>query len=177
MEQKKNDTKIRGEREELDTGFRVFRLEDGEKKPVSNLDMLFDIMLKLGLELSLPMETTGVEDATIYNVNRGELVAIFGPRLTHRMMGLLAMMNPQQIVLMPCCIVGDENEFVAQDLFTVLDCICGWDYEKFQRSIKMFDLNCPACGMYDKCRQSSEPDKDVKENENEHTREQDEKED
>lgn len=61
----------------LDTGFRVFRVEDKHTRPMTTLDMLFQVLLDLGHTLDLPLETTTIGADCIYNVNRGELVACF----------------------------------------------------------------------------------------------------
>ena len=84
----------------LDTGFRVFRLADSnfeevKKAPAeydqaqldlflnnvksdrTDLDLLFGAMLSWGVQLSLPMTSEEVDGKMIYSVNDGDLVACF----------------------------------------------------------------------------------------------------
>ena len=81
--------------QDLDTGFRVFKCDSSNYKDVAfapkdytqdmlaglldnikedrtDLDLLFDCMLRWGVELSLPLSTTKVDGCTIHNVNDGE---------------------------------------------------------------------------------------------------------
>ena len=78
--------------QDLDTGFRVFKCDSSNYKDVAfapkdytqdmlaglldnikedrtDLDLLFDCMLRWGVELSLPLSTTKVDGCTIHNVN------------------------------------------------------------------------------------------------------------
>lgn len=82
---------------DLDTGFRVFRLDEGNYEDVkrspkefkqdqldlflnnikadrNDLDLLFGCMLDWGVQLSLPMTQEVVDGKTIYTVNDGDLV-------------------------------------------------------------------------------------------------------
>ena len=87
----------------LDTGFRVFRLADSNFEEVkkapeeydqsqldlflnnvksdrTDLDLLFGAMLSWGVQLSLPMTSEEVDGKMIYSVNDGDLVACFAIR-------------------------------------------------------------------------------------------------
>ena len=86
------------EAKDLDTGFRVFRVDSSNYEEVehtpkewnqqeldlflnniksdrTDLDLLFGCMLDWGVQLSLPMTTEEVDGKNIYTVNEGELVA------------------------------------------------------------------------------------------------------
>lgn len=45
---------------------------DNIKDDRSDLDLLFDCMLRWGVELSMPLKTTKVEGCTIHNVDDGK---------------------------------------------------------------------------------------------------------
>ena len=93
------------EAKDLDTGFRVFKCEDSNYKDVAfapkdysqdmlaglldnikedrtDLDLLFDCMLRWGVELSMPLSSQKVDGCTIHNVNDGDLVACFDGNVT-----------------------------------------------------------------------------------------------
>lgn len=90
---------------DLDTGFRVFRLDEGNYEDVkrspkefkqdqldlflnnikadrNDLDLLFGCMLDWGVQLSLPMTQEVVDGKTIYTVNDGDLVACFAENVS-----------------------------------------------------------------------------------------------
>ena len=90
---------------DLDTGFRVFRLEEGNYEDVkrspkdynqddldlflnnikadrNDLDLLFGCMLDWGVQLSLPMTQEVVDGKTFYTVNDGDLVACFAENVS-----------------------------------------------------------------------------------------------
>lgn len=82
--------------EELDTGFKVFKLDDSNiktwnpdyneleqdlldmqdsiKEGRTNEDLLFEIILKMGFELTTPIEEVKVGDKVIYNISEGALI-------------------------------------------------------------------------------------------------------
>ena len=87
-----------------DLGFRVFKLDttniqeweaDGEDLPKTledsiehlkldrtEMDILYEILLKLGLDLCVPVEKKQVDDKTIYSVGGGVLMACLAEKLT-----------------------------------------------------------------------------------------------
>ncbi|MBD9698451.1 site-specific DNA-methyltransferase [Flavimobilis sp. GY10621] len=87
--------------ETLDIGFRSYRLADSNLRPwdgtseidllgaVDNLvdgrstdDLLVEVMLRLGIELTTPVEEREVAGATLYCLGRGTLYAYFGEDVT-----------------------------------------------------------------------------------------------
>lgn len=105
----------------LDTGFRVFKCDSSNYKDVAfaskdynqemleglldnikedrtDLDLLFDCMLRWGVELSLPLSTTKVDGCTIHNVNDGDLVACFDGNVTEAVIDAIADMSPLRVV-------------------------------------------------------------------------------
>ena len=97
----------------LDTGFRVFRLADSnfeevKKAPAeynqsqldlflnnvksdrTDLDLLFGAMLNWGVQLSLSMTSEEVDGKMIYSVNDGDLVACFAEDITENIVKAMA---------------------------------------------------------------------------------------
>lgn len=85
----------------IDLGFRSYRLASSNLKPwdgtgqlnltesVDNLvegrstdDLLVEMMLRLGIELTTPVETREVAGSTLYNLGGGTLYAYFGDNVT-----------------------------------------------------------------------------------------------
>lgn len=86
---------------DIDLGFRSYRLASSNLKPwdgtgelnlvesVDNLvegrstdDLLVEMMLRLGVELTTPVETREVAGSTLYNLGGGTLYAYFGENVT-----------------------------------------------------------------------------------------------
>ena len=97
----------------LDTGFRVFRLADSNFEEVkkapeeydqsqldlflnnvksdrTDLDLLFGAMLSWDVQLSLPMTSEEVDGKMIYSVNDGDLVACFADDITENIVKAMA---------------------------------------------------------------------------------------
>ena len=109
------------EAKDLDIGFRVFKCDDSNYKEVAfapkdysqesldlfvdnikedrtDLDLLFDCMLRWGVTLNLPMTKTRVDGCTIHNVNEGGLVACFDGKVTEAVIDAIAEMYPAKVV-------------------------------------------------------------------------------
>ena len=99
--------------QDLDTGFRVFRMDSSNYEEVehapkdwnqqeldlflnniksdrTDLDLLFGCMLDWGVQLSLPMTTEEVEGKKIYTINEGDLVACFADKVTDNVVRAMA---------------------------------------------------------------------------------------
>ena len=106
---------------DLDIGFRVFKCDESNYKDVAftpkdysqesldlfvdnikenrnGLDLLFDCMLRWGVELSMPMKETTVDGNIIYNVDDGNLVACFDGVVTEKVIDAIAAMSPVRVV-------------------------------------------------------------------------------
>ncbi|WP_301829421.1 site-specific DNA-methyltransferase [uncultured Parolsenella sp.] len=127
--------KIKAEVEEAnkklpDIGFRVFTLDNsGIEKPEpgklvldvvkpdrSDMDIVFEMMLKWGLELTLPVEQEEAADYPIYSVACGELVCCFAPGLTIEALEAIADIEPRR-VLMRDSILTDSLKLNAAQVF------------------------------------------------------------
>lgn len=113
-----------------DIGFRVFSLDNsGVEKPQpgqlvldvvkpdrSDMDIVFEMMLKWGLELTLPVEKEEVAGYPVYSVACGELVCCLADGLTMEALDAIADMEPRR-VLMRDSILTDTLKLNAVQVF------------------------------------------------------------
>ena len=125
---------------DLDTGFRVFRLEEGNYEDVkrspkefkqdqldlflnnikadrNDLDLLFGCMLDWGVQLSLPMEQEVVDGKTIYTVNDGDLVACFAENVSEEVVKAMADKMPLRVVFRDSCFDKDADKINIYETF------------------------------------------------------------
>lgn len=142
--------KILASNNKVDVGYRVFKcdesnmkdvyfapngysqgflsqLEDNIKEDRTDLDLLFDCMLRWGVELSLPLSSKKVGACTIHNVNDGDLVACFDGTITDDVIDAIAEMSPLRVVFRDSSF---EEASQKMNLFELFKQKCGWsDYE------------------------------------------------
>ena len=117
----------------IDTGFRVFRLDESNYEEVSispndyqqdqlnlfadnikqdrtDLDLLFGAMLAWGVTLDLPMTQEEVDGCTIYTVNDGDLVACFTERITDNVVAAMADKTPLRVLFRDSCFAQDDQK-------------------------------------------------------------------
>ena len=113
-----------------DIGFRVFTLDDsgidrprpGElaldvvKTDRTDMDIVFEMMLKWGLELTLPVEREDAAGYPVYSVACGELVCCLAQGLTMEALQAIADMEPRR-VLMRDSILTDTLKLNALQVF------------------------------------------------------------
>ena len=143
--------------QDLDTGFRVFRLADSnyenvEKSPneygqnmldlfVDNikadrtdLDLLFGAMLSWGVQLSLPMTTEEVDGCKIYTVDGNGLVACFAKNVTENVVKAMAAKQPLRVLFRDSCFSEDKTKINIFELFKQqLD----WDESESMQNIRV----------------------------------------
>ncbi len=123
----------------LDTGFRVFRVDSSNYENVevspnelkqdglnmfennikaerTGLDLLFSCMLDWGVQLSVPMKCEVVDGATIYNVNNGDLLACFD-HLTKDVISKITELQPLRVVFRDSCFHNDAEKINLYELF------------------------------------------------------------
>lgn len=97
-----------------DIGFRVFKLDDSgidrsEKAPMqvdlvkpgrSDLDIIFEVMLKWGYELTYPVEKTEFAGYECYSVAAGDLICCMKPGLTVDALEAIAAQQPRRVFIM-----------------------------------------------------------------------------
>jgi len=120
----------------LDIGFRVLKIDSSNMKDVhfhpnklsqdlfaelesnikedrDNLDLLFGVMLDLGVELSLKITPKIVDSKTIYILENKELVACFEDNISLEVIEEIKNQSPYKIVLKDECFESDKDKINA----------------------------------------------------------------
>ena len=107
--------------EDVDIGFRVLKLDDGNMKDVyyaadeydqgnladmisnikedrTDLDLLFGCLLDWGLPLSLPYTSEQIDGCTVHIYNEGDLIACFDPNVPESVVKEIANRKPLRAV-------------------------------------------------------------------------------
>jgi len=145
------------EAKDLDTGFRVFRIdesnfEDVERTPKeynqdqldlflnnvksdrNDLDLLFGCMLDWGVKLSLPMSSEKVDGKMIYTVNDGDLVACFADKVTDNVVKAMADKQPLRVIFRDSCFEQDADKINIYETFKQL---LDWSDENVKNNIRV----------------------------------------
>ena len=125
----------------LDTGFRIFYVDDSNFNPGvkaspseynqqqldlfadniktdrTDLDLLFGSILAWGLQLDLPMQTEEVDGCKIYTVNEGDLVACFAEKVTDRVIEAMAEKEPLRVLFRDSCFDSDDKKINLFETF------------------------------------------------------------
>ena len=124
----------------LDTGFRVLKLDSSNMKEVfyspkdtaqqdlfslvdnvkddrTSEDLLFQVMLELGATLDSKMEESEVDGKTIYNVADGYLVACFDQEVSNDVVKAIAKMQPTYAVLRDTSLADDATATNFEQIF------------------------------------------------------------
>ena len=141
----------------LDTGFRVFRLADSnfeevKKAPAeynqsqldlflnnvksdrTDLDLLFGAMLNWGVQLSLSMTSEEVDGKMIYSVNDGDLVACFAEDITENIVKAMADKQPLRVLFRDSCFARDDAKI---NVFETLKQLLDWSEEEAMKNIRV----------------------------------------
>ena len=142
---------------DLDIGFRVFKCDESNYKNVAfapkdysqesldlfvdnikedrtDLDLLFDCMLRWGITLDLPMTKTKVDGCTIHNVNEGGLVACFDGIITEKVIDAIAEMYPAKIVFRDSSF---EEAAQKMNLFELFKQKCKWTEQEVRNNVRV----------------------------------------
>ena len=141
----------------LDTGFRVFHVdesnfEDVERTPKEynqdqldlflnnvksdrdDLDLLFGCMLDWGVKLSLPMSSEEVDGKMIYTVNDGDLVACFAEKVTDSVVKAMADKQPLRVIFRDSCFEQDADKINIYETFKQL---LDWSDKDVEKNIRV----------------------------------------
>lgn len=149
--------KIKEEAEgvDLDTGFRVLRVDtsnmeevyfepaalqqdhlfgqvDSVKEDRSDLDLLFGCMVDWGVELSYPLRQEEVAGRHLYIVNEGALVACFEEDIDLEVIRAIAALEPLRVLFRESCFASDAAKLNIYEQFKQF---CGWSAEESYRRI------------------------------------------
>ena len=143
--------------QDLDTGFRVFRIDSSNYEEVehapkdwnqqeldlflnniksdrTDLDLLFGCMLDWGVQLSLPMTTEEVDGKKIYTVNEGDLVACFADKVTDNVVRAMAEKQPLRVIFRDSCFERDADKINIYETFKQL---MDWSDQEVVKNIRV----------------------------------------
>ena len=139
-------TKIKGENpgaKDLDTGFRVLKIDSSNMNDVhyrpdavakgdlfnqvehiktdrSSEDLLFQVMLDWGVDLSLPIRKETIQGKEVYFVNDDDLVACFDKGIDEALIKALAAKKPLRVVFRDDGFVSDSVKINVEQIFKQL---------------------------------------------------------
>ena len=129
--------------QELDIGFRVFKLDDSNMTDVyyspaeysqhllsmlesnikpdrTDLDLLFGCLLEWGLPLSLPYSSEKIEGCTVHNYNNGDLIACFDENIPDSVIKEIAKQQPIRAVFRDSCFANSPSKINVGEIFKLL---------------------------------------------------------
>ena len=127
----------------LDTGFRVFKLDDSNMTDVfysvdnysqdllshlesniktnrNDLDLLFGCLLEWGLPLSLPYNSENVEGYTVHNYNSGDLIACFDKAIPDSVIKYITKQQPLRAVFRDNSFADSPSKINVGEIFKSL---------------------------------------------------------
>lgn len=121
-----------------DTGFRVLKVDtsnmedvyytpsktvmqslfaDNIKADRTDKDLLFQVMMELGIPLSEKIKKTEIQGKTVWDVGDGFLVACFEPNVTEEAIATIAKLRPQYFVIADRSLANDDVADNIEQLF------------------------------------------------------------
>ena len=127
----------------LDTGFRVFKLADSNMNDVwysaneysqnmlsmlesnvkadrTDLDLLFGCLLEWGLPLSLPYTSETIEGCTVHTYNDGDLIACFDENIPDSVIKTIAKRQPLRAVFRDSSFANSPSKINVGEVFKLL---------------------------------------------------------
>ena len=127
----------------LDTGFRVFKLDDTNMTDVyysaneysqdllpmlesnvkadrTDLDLLFGCLLEWGLPLSLPYTSEKIEGCTVHTYNDGDLIACFDENIPDSVVKAIAKRQPLRAVFRDSSFADSPSKINVGEVFKLL---------------------------------------------------------
>ena len=128
---------------ELDTGFRVFKLDDSNMKDVyfapaeidqqmlfdmesnikedrTDLDLLFGCLLEWGLPLSMPYTSENIDGCTVHTYNDGDLIACFESNIPESVIKAIAKRKPLRAVFRDSSFESSPQKINVGEIFKLL---------------------------------------------------------
>ena len=129
--------------QELDTGFRVFKLADSNMTDVyyganeysqgmlamlesnvkadrNDLDLLFGCLLEWGLPLSMPYTSEQIEGCTVHTYNDGDLIACFDEDVPDSVVKAIAKRQPLRAVFRDSSFASSPAKINVTEIFKLL---------------------------------------------------------
>ena len=127
----------------LDTGFRVFKLDDSNMKDVyfapaeinqqmllemesnikedrTDLDLLFGCLLEWGLPLSMPYTSESIDGCTVHTYNDGDLIACFDSNIPESVIKAIAKRKPLRAVFRDSSFESSPQKINVGEIFKLL---------------------------------------------------------
>lgn len=124
----------------LDTGFRVFRVDSSNMKDVyyqpeeleqqsmydlvsnikddrTDMDLLYACLLDWGVEIHLPHTSTDLDGCTVHNVDNGALMACFSPNVPRSVVEYMAKQQPLRAVFRDSAFASDDAKINVTEIF------------------------------------------------------------
>ena len=124
----------------LDTGFRVFRVDESNMKDVyyhpeeysqeaigtmvsnikedrTDLDLLYACLLDWGVEIHLPHTSEVINGCTVHNVDRGALMACFDANVPDTVVRAMAQAQPFRAVFRDSAFASDDAKINVTEIF------------------------------------------------------------
>lgn len=128
---------------DLDTGFRVFKLDESNMNDVyyaagdytqdlltmlesnvkvdrTDLDLLFGCLLEWGLPLSMPYKSEKIEGCTVHTYNDGDLIACFDENIPDTVIKEIAHRQPLRAVFRDSSFNGSPAKINVGEIFKML---------------------------------------------------------
>ncbi|MBO7329639.1 MAG: site-specific DNA-methyltransferase [Lentisphaeria bacterium] len=128
---------------DLDIGFRVFKVADGNMKDVyysagdysqdmldslvcnikedrTDLDLLYGCLLEWGVELSLPHTSETIDNVTVHTVNNGDLIACFDANIPESAIRTIAKRQPLRAVFRDSSFASAPQKINVEEIFKLL---------------------------------------------------------
>ncbi len=129
--------------QDLDIGFRVFKLDDSNMNDVyysageytqdllaamesnvksdrTDLDLLFGCLLEWGLPLSLPYTSETIEGCTVHTYNDGDLIACFNNNVPESVIKEIARRKPLRAVFRDSSFASSPDKINVTEIFKML---------------------------------------------------------
>ena len=129
--------------QDLDTGFRVFKVDDSNMNDVyysagdyaqdmlsllesnvkadrSDLDLLFGCLLEWGLPLSMPYTSEKVDGCTVHTYNDGDLIACFDENIPDSVIRFIAKRQPLRAVFRDGSFINSPAQINVTEIFKML---------------------------------------------------------
>ena len=126
--------------QDLDIGFRVFRVDSSNMKDVyyqpeeleqqsmfdlvsnikddrTDLDLLYACLLDWGVEIHLPHTSTDLDGCTVHDMDNGALMACFSPNVPRSVVEYMAKQQPLRAVFRDSAFASDDAKINVTEIF------------------------------------------------------------
>ncbi|MDA8212323.1 MAG: site-specific DNA-methyltransferase [Clostridia bacterium] len=98
----------------------LFSLESNIKEDRTSDDLIVQVMLECGLELSLPMEKRDIEGCAVHFVAGNSLVACFDKQVPEKVIRAIAIEQPLRVVFRDSTFESDDDRINLEEIFKMV---------------------------------------------------------